>query len=251
MTIVTVFLIGLFFLCFGSFLNSIAYRLVHPKHPRTKRSSCPHCHTVIAFYDLIPVVSWLILRARCRWCNKSISILYPLIELITAVVFVCLLIFKPWTLWLPYGLFFTALIISIRTDLETMLLSRMVTIWFIPLGLFFSAVKLLPITFSQSLVGAIAGYALLWSVSRTFYIFTGKQGMGEGDMELLAMIGSFLGFNGMWLSLLIGSCCGSLLGMLYLMSRGTKILGIAIPFGPFLALGAIIDTFIEPYISSL
>ncbi len=248
--IIAIFL-AILFLCLGSFLNSIAYRLVHPKHPRSPRSCCPACHQVIAWYDLIPVISWLWLRGSCRRCAKTISWLFPFIEILTAVVFVALVYHVPFLYLLGYSILFAALIISIRTDLETMLISRFATLFLAPIGFAFSFVGLLPISLSQSLWGAIFGYLILWSIAKIFYLLTGKQGMGEGDYDLLALIGSFTGVVGVWLSLLLGSIVGSVIGMLMIAVKGKKQMAQPIPFGPFLAGGAIVYVLFQSQIVQL
>ncbi|MBT5014969.1 prepilin peptidase [bacterium] len=228
------------FLCLGSFLSCMAYRLVHPEHPQSTRSCCPQCHKAIAWFDLIPVVSWTVLHGQCRHCKKPISWLYPFIELLTAVIFIALFYKIPMHYWLGYGIFFAALIISIRTDLETMLISRWVTIALIPIGVLFSFLGLLPISVLNSILGALLGYGILFGITKLFYLLTGKLGMGEGDFDLLAMIGSFTGIGGMWFSLMIGSVLGSIIGLFFVLISKNKNMSQPIPFGPFLAGGSIL-----------
>src|SRR5690606_13178057 len=125
-TIVELLLLTILFLCWGSFLNVVGYRLIAGYSIIRPRSFCPHCSQQLAIRDLIPVVSWLMLRGRCRTCNKPISFLYPLIEVITALIFLGLYFFIDPHYWVSYGLLFSALIVTIRTDAETMLISRAV-----------------------------------------------------------------------------------------------------------------------------
>lgn len=231
-----------FFLCWGSFLNVVAYRLLHNENIVWPRSSCPHCKTYIAWYDLIPVVSWLVLKGQCRTCHQPISILYPFVELFTGVLFTAAYIIIPHQFLIPYYIFFSALIVTIRSDLETMLISRFVTLFLIPLGLLFSYFNLLPLSPLDSFLGALFGYLSLYSVAYIFWWCTKKEGIGEGDFELLAFIGSFTGLYGCWMSLTIGSILGSILGLLYmLITRSDR--SLKIPFGPFLAVGAIVYVF--------
>lgn len=228
-----------FFLCWGSFLNVIAYRLIHRTFAFCEtRSRCPYCKKIIAWYDNIPLISWLILRAHCRQCKKPISWLYPFIEALTAISF--FLLFKRIEpVYIPaYVIFFSALIITIRTDLETMLVSRYVTLWLIPLGLLLSWINLLPISLSESLIGCISGYLILFAVAEIYYRLTKKVGMGQGDIDLLAFIGSCLGFLGWWITLIIASCLGTIIGLSLVGFKRTSLVGIKIPFGPFLAVGA-------------
>jgi leader peptidase (prepilin peptidase) / N-methyltransferase len=143
-----------------------------------------------------------------------------------------------------YFIFFSALIVTIRTDLETMLISRYVTIFLIPLAWLLSAFGFLPITLSMSLWGVLFGYGILWITAMVFWLITKKEGMGHGDFELLALIGSFTGIFGCWVTLIIASFAGSLIGICYMMLTGTKH-NLKIPFGPFLALGAIIFVLLQ------
>ena len=226
------------FLCWGSFLNVLSYRLIKKISIVSPRSFCPHCSSAIAWYDNIPVFSWLALRGACRSCKKSISILYPSIELLAALLFSLLYLWVPTQYFVPYFIFFSALIVTIRSDLEYMLISRFVTIFLIPIGLFFSMVNLLPISIYESVLGTVVGYSFLFTIRSLFNVLTGKEGIGQGDLDLLAFIGSFTGIIGCWVSLLVGSIAGSFIGLGYLLlyqpEKSAKI-----PFGPFLAAGAI------------
>ncbi len=202
------------------------------------RSFCPHCKTTLAWYDLIPVFSWLILRGSCRTCKQPISSLYPLIELLTACSFTALVALVDPQYWVGYSIFFTALLIIIRTDAETMLISRFTTLALIPVAYILSYWHLLPLTILQSFLGSIFGFTILWSIARLFYLWKNKQGMGEGDFDLLALIGAFTGITGAWVALFIGSILGSCLGI-YLLWRGSKVENTQIAFGPWLCLGAL------------
>ena len=245
--ITTFIILVVTFLCLGSFLSCMAYRLVHPEHPNSTRSCCPQCHKPIAWFDLIPVLSWTLLRGQCRHCKKPISWLYPFIELLTAIIFIALFYKISMHYWLGYGIFFAALIISIRTDLETMLISRWVTIALIPVGILFSFLGLLPISVLNSMLGAFLGYGILYGITKLFYLLTGKLGMGEGDFDLLAMIGSFTGIGGMWFSLMIGSVLGSIIGLFFVLISKNKNMSQPIPFGPFLAGGSILFTLFSSF----
>ena len=226
-------------LCWGSFLNVLSYRLVRGQNIATPGSRCPACHHAIAWFDNIPVISWVLLGGSCRHCKKPISILYPCIELLTAIVMTLLLILVPLRFAPAYFILFSALIVSIRSDLETLLISQYVTIFLVPIGFLCAHLGLLPITPLQSLAGSLFGYLFLWILASLFLVLTGKKGMGEGDFELLALIGSFLGIHGTWLTLVAGSVTGSLIGISLIM-RGSATRTTKIPFGPFLALSAII-----------
>lgn len=237
MSVVILSLIPLF-LCWGSFLNALAYRLLHNVSILYPRSYCPHCRHTIAWYDLIPVISWFILRGSCRYCKKPISWLYPFIELFTPCAFSLLLLYVPHSYFFSYFIFFSALIISIRTDLDEMLISAYATLFLIPVGCILSCIDMLPITLLESIVGALAGYGILYAIAHIFYRCTKKEGLGQGDMDLLALIGAFTGIYGCWITLLLASITGSLIGVIYLLIAKKSAAHERIPFGPFLAIGA-------------
>ena len=237
-------LVFIFGLCLGSFLNVVAYRLTFDKSFWDKRSVCPACNNVIAWYDLVPVLSWVLLRGKCRSCRAPISVLYPLVELATAGIVTALFLVHTNPLsFFAYTVFASALIVATRTDLEAMVIPQLVSIALAPLGVCFAALGVLDITMVESIVGAMGGYGVLWLIGTFYRMRTGVQGIGEGDMELLCLIGAFLGPVGVWASLMIGSMSGAIVGGLYLYFSG-KGRKARIPFGPFLALGAMASHFI-------
>ncbi len=181
------------------------------------------------------------LQGRCRTCKGSISLLYPFIEILTAFLAVATYHTLDPQYWLGYGLFFSALIVVIRTDFETMLISRYTTWCMIPIGILLSWIGALPLTLHQSILGACFGYGILWIIARVFYALRSIEGLGEGDLDLLAMIGSFTGIMGAWTSLSVGSFFGSIIGLTVLAL--TKDRSRAIPFGPWLSLGALLYVF--------
>ena len=246
--IVCVIAAFILFLCWGSFLNVVGYRIIRG-YPLTGRSFCPHCRTTLAWYDLIPFVSWAMLRGRCRNCGNRISILYPFIELLTAITLTLMILFIPQPFWLAYGSCISALIVTVRTDFEKMLISRYLTWGLIPVAFFLSLFNMLPITTSESLLGALFGYTLLWLIARAFYYFRNIEGMGDGDIDLLAIIGAFTGVTGAWVSLLLGSFFGVLASALQILLKGRFLRKIA--FGPWLAAGAIVYIFFNKQIIAL
>lgn len=247
--IVPIFLL-LLFLCWGSFLNVVGHRLIIQESV-LGRSRCIHCKHRLAWYDTIPLISYIFLHGKCRTCHQSISLLYPFIELLTAVSMLLLYYSSDVDYFLVYFLFFSALIITIRTDLETMLISRLVTLALVPIGFLLSFSDYIPIIPLDSIMGAALGYMCLWFISTIFYLCTHKQGIGEGDFELLACIGAFTGIFGVWTSLLLGSLLGSIIGISYLKLTGTLERHAKLPFGPFLACGAIIYVIFEDSIMCL
>ena len=182
------------------------------------------------------------LGGKCSACKSSISILYPFIELITALCLSALYLLVPLVYFPAYFFFFSALLVSIRTDLETMLVSRFVTLFLVPSGILFAYLGFIPLSTTGSIAGATFGYLLLRGVALIFYHMTKKEGLGLGDVELLAFIGSYTGILGCWLALLIGSITGSVAGITHMISTGSN----KIPFGPFLALGAITYVLLQP-----
>lgn len=236
-------------LCWGSFLNVVAYRLLHSLSIIFPRSFCTSCKHTIAWYDNLPVISFFLLRGKCRHCKASISWLYPFIEALTVVLMLALFEYIDSAYWVAYFIFFSALIVTIRTDLQEMLISRWVTLYAIPVGWLLAFLGYLPITLTQSILGSIAGYGILLLISVAFAKIKGKEGMGQGDLELLAFIGAFVGLWGCWITLMIASTVGAFIGIVYLLYHRKKE-SIALPFGPFLAVGAMLFVFFEQAIIS-
>jgi len=246
------------FLCWGSFLNVIAYRSVHDKKFLQKRSKCNYCNKLIAWYDNIPVISWVILRSKCRKCKTKISVLYPFIEIFTCILLTSLFFYIFYVQnnfvftknniisFLAYFIFFSALIVATRTDLEEMVIPQIFSIWLVPLGFIFSYLNILEISFISSFMGAVIGYGILWLVAKLFKLFTKKDGLGEGDMELLALIGAFTGIFGVWVTIFLSSLIGVLVAGIYLYTI-KNIPNLKIPFGPFLVLGVILYFFFKSY----
>lgn len=247
----------IFSLCWGSFLNVVAYRSITEKPFFQKRSSCNYCNKLIAWYDNIPIISWIILKGRCRNCKKKISILYPFIEILTTILTTALFfkIFKDGFYFNSilsfsiYFIFFSAFIISIRTDLQELVIPQIFSIWLVPLAITSAYLGFLKISFLESLIGAIFGYFILWIVGFSFKLFTKKEGLGQGDMELLALIGSIIGPIGVWITILIASFSGLIIGSLYLFFK-KKDQEKLIPFGPFLILGSVSYFFFKNLIYS-
>lgn len=244
--ILSLALVFILSLLWGSFLNVVGHRLIRGLSIISPRSHCPLCKHAIAWYDLIPILSWFILKGHCRACGKHISALYPFIEFLTALTFTGLFTLVNPDFIPAYFLFFSALIVTIRTDLETLLISRIVTLFLIPLGILASFLYVLPLYPLESVLGSILGYGFLWATAKIFFLVTGKEGMGQGDLELLAFIGAFIGPLGVWATLLISTITGSIIGITY-MRLMRKSHSIKIPFGPFLALGAMLYVLFEPF----
>ncbi|MBS1986931.1 prepilin peptidase [Candidatus Dependentiae bacterium] len=227
-------------IAWGRILNQIAYLLIRDYAPITSCASCPYCQYTYVWHHRIPILSYVVSRGRCQQCSATLPPYNFFVELLTGFTLCSLWLSSPASTYFPaYFLFFSALLVTIRTDLETLLIARLCTIHLIPIALLLSAVDLLPLSFFESMFGAALGYLLLYGMMHFFTRLTGKQGMGLGDLDLLACIGAFTGPSGAWISLLIGSTCGSIAGcvMMLIMKRSKEE---PLPFGPFLALGAMI-----------
>lgn len=226
----------------GSFLNVCIVRLPKEESIVTPGSHCPRCNNPIKFYDNIPMISYLVLRGKCRHCNESISIQYPLIEGITALS--SFLLFDKFGATLSYLFYFSfvsALIIITVIDLYHQIIPDVISIPGIGVGLLGSLI--IPyISVFNSLIGILVGGGSLFLVATLYQWLFKREGMGGGDVKLLAMIGTFLGWKSVILTILLSSFIGSIVGIAIMLLKG-KDFKYAIPFGPFLSLAAVISLF--------
>jgi leader peptidase (prepilin peptidase)/N-methyltransferase len=205
-------------------------------------SHCPQCKTPIQFYDNIPLVSYMLLMGRCRHCHRAISFQYPLIEGITALTSLILFMkFGPSLSYLFYFLFVAALIVVTVIDLYHQIIPDVISLPGIGVGVLASLI-LPQLTFFDSLKGLILGGGSLFIVATLYQWLFKREGMGGGDVKLLAMIGAFLGWKAVILTILLGSLIGSIIGISIMILKG-KDFKYAVPFGPFLSLGAVISLF--------
>jgi leader peptidase (prepilin peptidase)/N-methyltransferase len=235
----------LFGLCIGSFLNVVIYRL-----PRGEglggRSHCPHCKAQLSWVDLIPLVSFVLLRARCRRCRAPIAWRYPLVELTTGLL--ALAIVHRFGFTAAAGLYFAfsaALVAVTLIDLDWKIIPDVITLPGVAVGLgavvaaeLAARVGLDPPSLvvgpSRAIAGAVGGAAGLWIVAFAYRRVTGIEGLGFGDVKLAALLGAFLGGAGVFLTILLAAAAGSLVGVILIASgRGTS--RTALPFGTFLA----------------
>lgn len=254
-------LLGLFV---GSFLNVVIHRLPQmmerewhaqaaelrnepppqqePFNLATPRSRCPHCGHMITALENIPVVSYLMLRGRCRHCSAPISRRYPVVEMLTAVL-------SGYAAWhFGFGLaalgalaFVWTMIALAFIDLDTQLLPDSLTLPLLWLGLALNLAGTYS-DISASVIGAMAGYLALWSVYWLFKLATGKEGMGYGDFKLLAAIGAWLGWQMLPLTILFSSLVGAVVGIgLIVFARHGR--NVPIPFGPYLAAAGVLALF--------
>jgi leader peptidase (prepilin peptidase)/N-methyltransferase len=226
-------------LIIGSFLNVCIHRLPLRRSIVSPGSQCPKCGYRLRWYDNLPVVSYaLLLRGRCRKCRAPISARYPLIELLTMLTFVAhYLVFGPDIMLVPRLLFACAMIVLFAIDLEHHLLPDAVTLPGIVTGLAFSL--LLPPGILASIIGVLVGGGVLWLIGEAYYRYAGQEGMGGGDVKMLAMIGAFLGWKLAVVTLIFSSLAGSVVGLIVIALRrgGMKY---ALPYGTFLAVGGLI-----------
>ncbi len=236
------FLFGLFI---GSFLNVCIYRIPENKSIVMPASNCPGCHTPIRFFDNIPVLSYVWLLGRCRSCHAPISIRYPVVELLTGVFAgLCVLKFGFTLAAAIYFAFIASLLVITFIDIDHRIIPDVISLPAIPV--FFGATFFLPgIGPVESIAGILIGGGSLFLVAWAYYLFTGKEGMGGGDIKLLAMIGAVVGWQGVILAIFAASITGTVVGGILMLASG-KNLKLAIPFGPFLAVGAVISVFYGP-----
>ena len=199
-----------------------------------ERSHCPHCGHQLSWYENIPLFSWLALGGKCRKCKAPISIQYPLVELLTAVL-CALCVWRFGFGWQGFGAcLLTCFLIALSgIDLRTQLLPDSLTLPLMWLGLIAAADNLF-MPAKPALLGAIAGYASLWSVWWLFKQITGKEGMGHGDFKLLAALGAWVGLAGVLPIILLSSVVGAVVGSIWLAMKG-RDRATPIPFGPYLA----------------
>jgi leader peptidase (prepilin peptidase)/N-methyltransferase len=239
------FLVGL---ALGSFLNVVATRLPDHEQIWAGRSRCPHCRTPLPWYDNLPLLSYLVLQGRCRFCGAGIPWRYPLLELAGGLLSLALWLRFPWSpLLLVYGPFGAALLALTAIDLEQRLLPDVITYPGIVLGLVL-ALFLPHLALVEAVLGVLLGGGIFFLTGWIYERITGKRGMGGGDVKLLAMIGAFLGVNSLPYIIFLSAALGTLAGIGLILAgggwRGGQWRTTRIPFGPFLAAAALIYLFI-------
>lgn len=242
-----VFVFGLFV---GSFLNVCIYRMPRRLSIILPSSRCPSCNSPIKPWDNIPLVSYVLLGGRCRFCKARISLRYPLVELLNAVFYV-------WILWrfglgwhtLMYYFFCSALIVIAFIDLDFQIIPDRITLTGIPIGLIAGSF-LLPDPFSRflllgienSLIGMLTGFGFFYLLAFAGSTIFKKEALGGGDIKMMAMIGAVMGWKAVLLTTFLGSSAGAVFGILLMIFKGKDRM-TKIPFGPFLALGAVATLF--------
>ena len=222
----------------GSFLNVCIFRLPAEASIVKPASQCPHCHKPIRFYDNIPIISFVVLGGKCRDCGGRISWRYPLVELITALLSVVLFLKFGCSLqYLIYFIFTAALIVITFIDIDHQIIPDVITLPGIPL-FFMAAVFLIKVPWKEALVGLLIGGGVLYTIAIVYELISKREGMGGGDIKLLAMIGGFLGWKSLIFVLLFSSFSGAAVGItaMIIKKQDTKY---AVPFGPFLSAAAV------------
>ena len=260
MIAIVIFVFGLII---GSFLNVCILRIPMAESVVLPPSHCPACGAPIKPYDNIPVVSWLVLAGRCRKCKARISAMYPMVELATGLFFLaCYLAFGLSAEALKWAIFAALLIVLTVTDLRERILPDKVNFAGLGLGLLLSlftrpvdgtALWLAnhlfaypppeaAVSFGDALIGAGVASGLLWLVAEGYFRARGREGMGLGDVKMMAMVGAFLGLQRALLTILLGSLLGSVIGIAVI-AIGRKGRDFELPFGTFLGAGAMLVVF--------
>ncbi len=232
------FIAVLFGLLFGSFLNVCIYRIPRGESIAFPASHCPNCQRPIKPYDNVPVFSFLLLRGKCRSCSATISWRYPMVEAMTAALF-GYIVHRYSITWaaLAYIVFAGLLIAISFIDLDHLIIPDVLSLPGIALG--FGASFLIPHPWYDSLIGLLVGGGMIWIVGYLGELAFKKEAMGGGDVKLMAMVGAFLGWKMVLLTILFASVVGAAIGILMKLSTGKEY----IPFGPFLSLGALCALF--------
>lgn len=228
---------GLFGLVIGSFLNVCIYRMPHGLSVVWPASRCGGCQRTLRWFENIPILSWVVLGGRCARCKARISIQYPIVEAVTGVLFAIVAAVTPvGPLLFARLLFVAALIVLFAIDLEHQILPNAITLPGIAVGFAFALAG--PPGWRASLAGIVLGGGVLYAVAGAYYLVRKEEGLGMGDVKMLAMIGAFLGWKAVLLTLVLASFSGALIGVaVILFQRGD--MKYALPFGTFLALGAL------------
>ena len=252
---------GILGLLIGSFLNVVIYRLPKmmerqwaaecaemtgqpppadaPFNLVVPRSRCQQCGHQIGWYENIPILSYLFLRGKCSACRSPISARYPLVELATGVLFAWCIWRWGWTASGAIWCLFSALLVSMTLiDWDTTLLPDNLTLPLLWAGLIASSLGWIPVSLSDAIWGAVAGYMSLWLVYWAFKLATGKEGMGYGDFKLFAALGAWFGWQALVPIILMASVIGAIVGIGMKLNSSLREGGV-VPFGPFLAMGGV------------
>ncbi|HJQ38418.1 MAG TPA: prepilin peptidase [Thermoanaerobaculia bacterium] len=236
----------------GSFLNVVIHRYPRGESVVFPPSHCPNCDAHIKPYDNVPVLSWLWLRGRCRACREPISGRYPLVELANALFYLALFQRTGLTLgFIPLAAFVSMLIVLIYIDLDIQILPDVIDLPGVAIGLAAGATHLGALvpdlvvsrTLLESVAGAAAGAGVLLAIALTYKLVRKIEGMGLGDVKLMAMLGAMLGWEPLLPLLLLASITGAIVGILVMMRSGKNMAQVPLPFGVFLGIAALVMLF--------
>jgi leader peptidase (prepilin peptidase)/N-methyltransferase len=231
--------------CIGSFLNVCIFRIPENKSIVYPGSACPLCGYRLKSYDNIPIISFLWLRGKCRNCKSIIALRYPLVECLGGFFAVCVYLQYGISLEaLVYFVFIAVLLVITFIDLDHRIIPDVISLPGI-VAFYLAAVLLLSIPALDALIGVLAGGGSLYIVAVAYQLLTGREGMGGGDIKLLAMIGALLGWKGVVFTIFVSSATGTLVGVAVMLAT-RKGMRVAVPFGPFLAVGAVTYIFFGP-----
>ncbi len=235
----------LFGLCIGSFLNVCIFRIPHAQSIVHPPSACPGCGALIRFYDNIPLLSYTLLKGRCRHCGASISPRYPAVELVTGLSALAVYAaFGPTFPALVYFAFIATLWVVTLIDIDHRIIPDTISLPGIPI--FFLASLAIPtMTVKDSVLGILIGGGSLYAIAWAYSAIKKADGMGGGDIKLLAMIGALIGWKGVLFTLFASSALGTVTGIGLMIAYG-KTMKMAVPFGPFLSAGAVAYIFFGP-----
>jgi len=249
-------------LLIGSFLNVCIYRLPRDLSVVTPRSFCPECDRGIAWYDNVPLLSFVLLRGRCRHCHARISLRYPAVELLTAICFFLAVWFRPTGIdgvAIKYCIFSSIVIALVFSDIEERILpdeftlggtiAGLVIAWIVPShgGIWHFFLRSIDNTRLLSLVDAAFAAAFssltLWMIGFLYKKVRHREGLGLGDVKMVAMIGAFLGLSGVLMALICGSLMGAIIGICYIFFAGKDAATYELPMGTFLGVAALLIAF--------
>jgi leader peptidase (prepilin peptidase)/N-methyltransferase len=249
-------LAGIFGLLIGSFLNVCIYRMPRDLSVVRPRSFCPTCERPVAWFDNLPVLSWLLLQGRCRGCHSEIPIRYPVVELITGILFFAgVAALGPTLAAFKFCAFATVLVALIFMDFEERILADEFTLggtavgivlaWFVPVPPAIIAFLLPPqtseqvVSIAESAFAAVALSGMLWLIGEIYRRLRRREGLGLGDVKMVACMGAFLGLGPALMALIVGSVLGSVMGVLYIWLTEKDAASYELPFGSFLGIGGL------------
>lgn len=235
-------------LLLGSFYNVCIHRYQTKESILWPPSHCPACKRQLAWWENIPLVSYLLLRGRCRQCRQHISWRYPLVEALSGLLALVLAWkFGPGPIWLTYMFFVGLLLVASFIDFDSYILPDMFTLGGAALALP-AAAFILPVGWQSGLIGALAGAGIFLLLQQGYKWLRGIHGLGTGDIKLMLMLGALVGWQGLPLMILLSALSALVVSFLYLKRDASQGMRTAIPFGPFLSLGAVLYLFFGPEI---